>query len=54
MQKLWDSPSLLVLRKIAVLTRETDSLSEAEDMNATVMRTDKLVDIKKDSPCGVV
>ena len=54
MQKLWDSPSLLVLRKIAVLTRETDSLSRAEDADAAVMHTGKLVDVKKDSPCGVV
>ena len=54
MQKLQDLSSLLALRKAAALIREINSLSEAEDADATTMHAGKSADIKKNSPCGIV
>ena len=54
MQKLWDPPSLLALRKAAALMRETDSLSEVGDADAAATHAGKSVDIKEDSPYRVV
>ena len=54
MQKLWNSLSLLALRKVAALIRETERLSRAEDMNAAAMHVGESVDIKKDSSYRVV
>ena len=54
MQKIWDPPSLLALRKAAVLIRETDSLSREGDADAAAMHTGESVDIKEGSPCRVV
>ena len=54
MQKLWDPPSLLALRKAAVLMRETNSLGRVEDANTAAMHAGESVDIKEDSPCRVI
>ena len=53
MQKLWDPPSLLALRKAAALTRETISLGRVGDTDAAAMHAGESADVK-DSPCGVV
>ena len=54
MQKLLNLPSLLALRKVVVLMRKTDNISEVNNIDATAMYTGESVDIKKDSSCGVV
>ena len=54
MWKLWDPPSLLALRKVAALTRETDDLSRVVDADAAAMHAGKLANVKEDSPCKVV
>ena len=54
MQKLWDPPSLLALRKAAVLTRKTNSLRKVGDADAAAIHAGKSADIKEDSSCGVM
>ena len=54
MQKLWNPPSLLALRKAAALMRETNSLSRVGDMDAAAVHAGKSAAIKKDSSCRVV
>ena len=54
MQKLWNSSSLLALRKAAALIREIDSLSRVDNVDAAAMHASKSADIKEDSSCRVM
>ena len=54
MQKLWDLPSLLALRKAAALMRKTDSLGRVEDAEAAAIHAGKSMNIEEDSSCRVV